>query len=84
MNVIKPMNLSKGSILMKLGPLPLPPILLAGLALCATLMLIPWVVQAQSQEVTPTADGTTARAVALHVPLESAVPGRPSLDVPLG
>ena len=35
------------------------PLLLIGLAaLCATLVLIPWVVQAQSQEVTPTAAAT--------------------------
>ena len=33
-----------------------PPLMLIGLAaLCAALVLIPWVVQAQSQEVTPTA-----------------------------
>ena len=35
------------------------PLLLIGLAaLCAALVLIPWVVQAQSQEVTPTAGAT--------------------------
>ena len=40
----------------RLAPLP---VLLIGLAaLCAALVLIPWVVQAQSQEVTPTAAAT--------------------------
>ena len=39
----------------RLAPLPL---LLAGLALCAALALIPCVVQAQSQAVTPTSDAT--------------------------
>ena len=34
------------------------PMLLIGLALCAALVLIPWVVQAQSQGVTPTAAAT--------------------------
>ena len=35
------------------------PLMLIGLAaLCAALVLIPWVVQAQSQEVTPTAAAT--------------------------
>ena len=39
----------------RLSPLPL---LLIGLAAIAALVLIPWVVQAQSQEVTPTAAAT--------------------------
>ena len=38
-------------------PAPLP-LLLIGLGLCAALVLIPWVVHAQSQEVTPTRDAT--------------------------
>ena len=38
-------------------PAPLP-LLLAALALCAALVLIPCIVRAQSQEVTPTADAT--------------------------
>ena len=42
--------------LLRLAPLPL---LLAGLALCAAaLLLVPWVVHAQAQEVTPTSGAT--------------------------
>ena len=52
-------------------PAPLP-LLLIGLALiCAALVLIPWVVQAQSQEVTPTADATGANPPAKPTSLQA-------------
>ena len=48
------------------------PLLLIGLAaLCAALALIPWVVQAQSQEVTPTASATGANPPAKPTNLQA-------------
>ncbi len=48
------------------------PLMLAGLAaLCAALALIPWVVQAQSQEVTPTAAATGANPPAKPTNLQA-------------
>ena len=53
----------------RLAPLP---VLLIGLAaLCAALVLIPWVVQAQSQEVTPTAAATGANPPAKPTNLQA-------------
>ena len=52
----------------RLAPLPL---LLIGLAAIAALLLIPWVVQAQSQEVTPTADATGTNPPAKPTNLQS-------------
>ena len=52
-------------------PAPLP-LLLIGLAvLCAALVLIPWVVQAQSQEVSPTVDPTGANPPAPPMDLQA-------------
>ena len=53
------------------APLALLLIGLAGLCLCVALVLIPWAVQAQSQEVTPTAGATGENAPAKPTNLQA-------------